>query len=346
MDKNMIKPKVSVIMPVYNSEKYLREAIESILNQTYPNFEFIIIDDGSTDNSYKIAKSYKDSRIKIFRHKKNKGIVDSLNEGIKKSTGKYIIRMDSDDISMSKRIKTQVLFMEKNLNVGVCGSWIKVFGAKNYTWKTEVLDKHIRVKLFFESAIAHPSACIRKLVLDKYSLVYQKKYEYVEDYMLWLELSKVSQLANISQTLLKYRLHSSQIGSKKSTNQNTKLKIIRKYLLHQFINKPTTKQTAFHNQSMSWNIMKNIQELNQTKTWYEKLLLVNKKKNIYDNNLFIKLLAEKWIGKCYLSKDLGRSRYFHALNSSVLFTPSLKKYIEIKTSSIKQYLIATQKRFI
>jgi len=115
--------KVSIVMSVYNAQKYLDEAIESILNQTYSNFEFIIINDGSTDKSLEIIENYakKDSRI-IVINRENKGLIYSLNEGIRKANGKYIARMDADDISLPQRLEKQVEFMEKNKNIGICGT--------------------------------------------------------------------------------------------------------------------------------------------------------------------------------------------------------------------------------
>ncbi len=107
-----IKPLVSVIFPIYNSDKFLRESLESLLNQTYQNFEIIAINDGSQDRSRKIILSYKDSRIKYYEHKKNLGLVNTLNEGIKLSRGKYLARMDADDISLPQRFEKQVAYLD------------------------------------------------------------------------------------------------------------------------------------------------------------------------------------------------------------------------------------------
>ena len=121
-------PKISVIMPAYNAEQYISEAIESILGQTFADFEFIIIDDGSSDSTSGIIASYKDSRIRYFRNEKNLGIVGALNRGLALAAGEYIARMDADDISLPERFQTQCAYMEKHPDVGVCGTAIKVFG--------------------------------------------------------------------------------------------------------------------------------------------------------------------------------------------------------------------------
>ena len=128
----MPKPEVSVITPAYNCEKYIKKAIESILNQSYKDFEYIIIDDNSTDKTWKIIKSFanKDTRIKAYINKRNLGIPLNRNRGIKLARGKYIVWQDADDISKKHRIKKLYEFMENNKEVGICGSYIQFFSGK------------------------------------------------------------------------------------------------------------------------------------------------------------------------------------------------------------------------
>ena len=175
-------PLVSVVMPVYNAQKYLNKAIDSILAQTYKDFEFIIINDGSTDNSLQIIKKYqkKDKRI-IVKNKKNKGIVAALNDGIKLSRGKYLARMDADDISLPSRFEVQVNFMEKNSKIGVCGTWVEVFGEinKNYLLKFPINNELLKIRLLFSVPFAHPSIMMRRDLVVQYNLQYNKKYDLV-----------------------------------------------------------------------------------------------------------------------------------------------------------------------
>ena len=120
-----MSPKVTVLMPVYNAEKYLIEAIRSILTQSFMDYELLIINDGSTDDSLKIIKSFSDKRIRLVQNERNIGQANSLNKGIKLARGEYIVRMDADDISLSERIKKQVKFMDANPEIGISGTWIK-----------------------------------------------------------------------------------------------------------------------------------------------------------------------------------------------------------------------------
>ena len=120
---------VSVILPVFNGEKFLTESINSILNQSFKKFELIVINDGSTDNSYEYIKKFKDTRLSVINNDKNIGLSNSLNKGILVAKGKYIARMDQDDISLPDRLKKQVAFMDDNPGIGVCGTWLQTFGG-------------------------------------------------------------------------------------------------------------------------------------------------------------------------------------------------------------------------
>lgn len=206
-------PVVSVIMPVYNAETYVAEAIESILHQTFSDLEFIIIDDGSSDDSIKLIEQYTDPRIKFSRHEQNVNLVGTLNEGIALSRGKYIARMDADDISDPERLKKQVDFLESNPEIGAVGTWATTINHP--VWDHlhyYVSDEEIRIHMIEQIPFAHPTVMIRKEVLETHDLKYDQ--EFLEDYRLWFELSKVTQLANIAEYLLNYRFHEKQFSKR------------------------------------------------------------------------------------------------------------------------------------
>lgn len=202
----MKKPKVSVLMPAYNSEKYISEAIESILNQTYKDFEFIIINDGSTDKTANIIKEYagKDKRIKFINHKKNTGISKTRNDLLKMAKGEYLAYLDSDDIAINTRLKKQVKFLEKHTDIGVVGGSFQCFGEVN------VIVKHPEKITFFsllqQCCIANPTVLIRKSVLTKNNITYNQDYKTSEDYELWSRLVLVTKIQNIPDVLTKYRV--------------------------------------------------------------------------------------------------------------------------------------------
>lgn len=204
-------PKISVVMPVYNGEKYLREAINSVLNQTFKDFDFYIIDDGSTDNTEKLVKSYSDPRIIYLKNDENRGIVYSLNRGIDISTGEYIARMDADDISQIKRFEVQVEYMDEHKNVAVIGSAIRVFGEgiQSYTWQFPTTPAQAKADMLFNSSLVHPSVMIRRAALIRYGLKYEE-YTGLEDYVLFWRLAQHNDIVSHPDVLLQYRKHPAQ----------------------------------------------------------------------------------------------------------------------------------------
>ena len=219
-------------MPVYNGEEYLKEAIDSILSQTFSDFELIIINDCSKDNTVNIVKEYNDERIILINNDVNLGIAKTLNKGIDLARGKYIARMDADDICYSHRFETQYNFMEKNLDIGMCGSSVQIF-TENSTNLHECPTSHdeIRVLQIFNTAFAHPTVMIRRSILEKYNLKYNDFYEGMEDYELWIRMSEVTKLANIKDVLLKYRSHPKQATKKINKLQRERMKLLRKKTL-------------------------------------------------------------------------------------------------------------------
>ena len=219
----MNKPQISVLMPVYNGEKFLREAIESILNQTYKDFEFLIINDGSTDRTREIIFSYNDSRIRYIENERNLKLIASLNKGLDLARGKYIARMDADDISMPDRLQKQFDFLELNPEVGLCGSRCKNISDTHDPIFPET-NEQIRFRLFFSNHFAHPTVCMRKSVLDANNLRYEYKYIHAEDYGLWLKMMKYTKLAILQEFLVLRHEHPEQLSNIHSEEQNATLK--------------------------------------------------------------------------------------------------------------------------
>ena len=211
-----LPPLVSVVMPVYNGEPFLVEAVESILAQSLQDFEFIIIDDGSTDRTPSILEHYRqsDQRVLILTHSKNQGIVAALNLGLDNARGKYLARMDADDISLPLRLEQQVDFLEANPEIGLLGCGLRVIdregnaiGSLHYPQD----DLSIRWTSLFESPFAHPAIVARSDLIRKNGLRYDPYFERVEDYPLWLEMLKYTCGANLPEELLLYRLHTQGI---------------------------------------------------------------------------------------------------------------------------------------
>jgi glycosyltransferase involved in cell wall biosynthesis len=198
-------PTVSVILPVYNAERHLAQAIESILEQTYQDFEFLIINDGSTDRSQEILESYAlaDQRVRVFA-RPNLGLVRTLNEGLGRARGEYIARMDADDVSRPERFRMQVEFLDANprcVVVGTSFTLIDDAGQELTTWHCFISDRAIRHALPAEGCIPHPTAMFRKTpVLNVGG--YNEDYPVSEDYDLWRRLAGIGELHNLPEPLL------------------------------------------------------------------------------------------------------------------------------------------------
>jgi glycosyltransferase involved in cell wall biosynthesis len=214
----MQQPLISVVMPVCNGEKFLSDSIESILNQSFSDFEFIIIENGSTDSSWQIIKSYSDPRIKAIRSS-IKQVGYNLNLGIMNSVGKYIARMDCDDISDIDRLRSQFEFLEKNSDIAVVGSAFQTFGTdvKEKIIQMPETDSLIRRKLPFRFCFCHPSVMFKREVVLNYGGYWN--FTSCEDLDLWLRLSRNANIkfANLHKVFLKYRIHPGQVKGKKET---------------------------------------------------------------------------------------------------------------------------------
>lgn len=212
---------VSIVMSTYNTPfEYLDSAIRSILDQTYKDLELIIVCDGIIEEYNYIKNNYKDQRIKLIFNSVNKGLPASLNEGIKNASGKYIIRMDSDDISLKDRIKIQVEFLEKNPKIQICGMYSKTFGdfekkVKGYMCK----PNEIEAKLLFTCCIVHPTVAIRRDFLVDNNIFYNEKFVCAQDYELWSRCSRNANIAIIPKYGLLYRVHEKQASQSKREKQ-------------------------------------------------------------------------------------------------------------------------------
>lgn len=230
-------PELTVIMPVYNGSKYLREAIDSILSQSYQNFEFLIIDDGSKDDSLEIVESYKkrDSRIKLIKNIKNMGIVSSLNTGLEQSKGEFIARMDADDISEINRFSIQLDVLKK-FNADICGCHWKVINENGKTLSANLvpLDNYSFTTYLANGIVpfAHGSVIIRKKFLLLNDLKYLKN-KYAEDYFLWSEFYKNNGIfINCDDFLFKYRDYGLSLSKIKFKENLLENKLIRNIFIN------------------------------------------------------------------------------------------------------------------
>jgi glycosyltransferase involved in cell wall biosynthesis len=302
----MIDPRVTVLMSVYNGEQYLREAIDSILSQTFTDFEFIIVNDGSTDHSVTIIESYKDPRIHLIHNEVRPGLPVALNRGIELARGEYIARMDSDDISVPSRLEKQVAFMDANPEIGVSGTWIKYFGGEEKIVRLPTDPELIRCNLFFgRNYLAHPSIILRKKDLINHNLLYDPLIVYSQDADLWNRCGSFFLLSNLPEVLLKYRVKNGWSEEKKKKSVDYYKRLTQKNLIRLGI-PASEEELAIHALYIRFGeFKKNNFTVDQIEQWLKKLSGFNSEKKYYNEQIFSDLLRDHWFNVCYVSTKLG-----------------------------------------
>lgn len=227
-------PKVTVLMPVYNGQKYLKEAIVSVLSQTYVDFEFLILNDGSTDRSDSIIRSFKDSRIRYIRYKKNLGFSPILNKGLTLARGTYIARMDCDDLCAPTRLEKQVEFLEHNPDYGVVGA---LFGLIDKNREIHDMggvklleNEDLKIGLLFGNIFCHGETMLRKSVLKAHHFTYDRRYTPCEDYDLWVRMSRVTKFKTLPEVLYFYMVHAAGMSGMQSQKMKDEVHAISKKL--------------------------------------------------------------------------------------------------------------------
>ena len=294
-----MKPLISVIMSTLNTpEDYLKVSIDSILKQTYKNFEFIIIVDGGNDD--KIIEKISDDRIKTIKHQKSIGLTKSLNEAIKISKGKYIARMDSDDISLENRFKYQIEYMERNNDIDITSMFYKEIG-KNDKIVREVFFRpdEVKCKLFFTNVIAHPSVMIRKSFLDKNNFLYDESFIYSQDFEMWTKCANSGKISIIPKFGLYYRIHDKQISTEKANKQ---LELYNSVLIRNL------SELNINKEKLKYLLMLNGKEKVSNKGELKKFinLAINENKNVkkYEFKIFKEILNVYYDIACIKSHEV------------------------------------------
>lgn len=269
-------------MPVYNGEEHLAEAIDSILAQTFSTFEFIIIDDASTDRTPCILRQYaeKDSRIRIITNEMNKKIAVSLNSGIAEARSPLVARMDADDWSAPERLEKQFTFMQAKPEVGICGTWLETYEAGDI-WKWPSTDEGIRAHMLFNSPIAHPTAMIRRDLLVNLGC-YALDMPPAEDYDLWERFSRLNVVfANIPEVLLHYRWYPQKDRSAYKDAQVRRADVVRLRQIQRLGLEPDERERLAHSMLSGAREPTCLGDVWLVTQWVKKLLAANAQKEVY-----------------------------------------------------------------
>lgn len=336
----MQNPAVSVLMPVHNGEHYLKEAVESILAQTFADFEFLIIDDGSTDRSRQIVESFSDPRIVLVANAENRGTVHVLNQGIALARGRYIARMDADDISLPERLERQVRFMNEHPDIGVSGTGMRLIkNGKLRNIRTHAAsDQELKIQLLFSPCFFHPTVIIRAELAKAHP--YPDNLVYTQDYNYWTKLAPLTSFANLGEVLLHFREHEGQISTRKADMQVSNARALRTEYLRRLVGEVSPEKLAIHH-AIAEN--RNDIDLEKAKTWLEELVGTNDETGMFDAEIFRKEMARRWWLVCRKNTRHGRTtlRVYRSSFLQPLYRPDAIKYLKFwlrcQTTSNRQH---------
>jgi len=289
-------PKVSVLMPVYNGEKYIGQAIDSILSQSFRDFELVVVDDGSTDMSAEIVGSYSDKRVRYVANPTNLGLAGARNRAIEVSNGDYLAWLDCDDISLPDRLLKQVALLDEYPNVGLCGTWVRTLGLESeQVWQYPSAPGFVRARMLFDDPVATSAAMVRRSCLAADELRFDTRFPPAEDYDLWERISRTNGVCNISEVLTLYRIHPNQISTIKREQQRKAVWEIQSRLLQQLYVEPSEEEKFLHLEiGVGWHFAADVVSLDLTEGWLKKLAGANDKTAVFPREGFRGVLAERW----------------------------------------------------
>lgn len=271
---NQNKELVSIIMSVYNGADFIEETINSILKQNYSEFELIIVDDCSTDDTWNILNAFTDKRIIILRNEKNMHLAFSLNRAIKASQGKYVARMDGDDICEPDRFVKQVEYLRSHPDIAVLGGYAQQFGSSTVLMKFPIEHEEIKVELLFTNPMSHPAVMFRSTLIDSW---YDSRIIAAQDYELWSRLIWKVQFHNLPTTLIKYRIHDKQTRNLLGVSQKQGAFIAHKNMLD-MIGNYTDADAALLTDAGNRNLGKSVDALKSIASLYKKIYADAEKK--------------------------------------------------------------------
>ncbi len=317
--------KVSVVMPVFNGERYLRDAIDSILFQTFRDFELLLINDGSTDLSASIIAAYKDRRIRVFKNDETQGLATVRNRGIDEARGEYIAWLDCDDVSAPTRLERQVTLLDSNESVSACGTWVRTIGdAPGDEWRYPTDSNFLRCRMIFDDPLATSSVMLRKEVLSAGALRFDSNYPPAEDYELWERLSHNWDITNVPEVLTYYRVHKKQTSAGQIEKQRSSVWRIQQRQINALNILPTEEEKLLHLKiGVQWQFDGNKEFVDASRQWLHKLAQQNHRVKAYPEPAFSEVLAERWLYVCSAAAERGLSAW------PILWKPPRSKYVDL-----------------
>ena len=261
-------------MPTYNVAPYVKEAIESVLTQTYTDFELLVIDDCSTDNTVDVVRTINDSRIRIVQNEKNVGLAENLNRGLDLIDTEYFARMDGDDIALPQWLQREVEYLDSHPEVGICGGGGQRFGTSQSIIRFPEEHADIAANMLFECTTIVPT--VRMDVVRRNNLRYRSDAFPAEDYRFWADCLRVTQLHNIADVLFRYRMHTTQICTSRREEQQLKVAEVRRYMLEWLSEDFTEEEKQYHTGTFMSPTIFSKQDYDNRRSFGDKLVALNR----------------------------------------------------------------------
>ncbi|MCX6197822.1 MAG: glycosyltransferase family A protein [Bacteroidetes bacterium] len=325
-------PSITVLMPVYNAEKYLREAIDSILQQTFTDFEFLIINDGSTDRSEEIILTYTDPRIRYEKNEQNIKLIATLNKGFELVTTKYVVRADADDINSLNRLELQYKFMEQHPDVGLSGTAYESFGEGKLPAVVRYAPDHNTIcwKHFYQIHLSHGTSIFRMSVVRKHNLFFDAAFAHAEDYELFTRFSRVSRLANLQQVLYKVRHHEHEVSRLFSNVQKENSFRVKQRQFQAMGFMATTKEIELFGKIAQHEYEKSEGFIADARSLLERLVEANRKTAFVEITFFNKHIGQFWFNVAYNCSSVGLFAWKEFFASPLHKNISLDAFARIK----------------
>jgi glycosyltransferase involved in cell wall biosynthesis len=300
-------PRVTVVIPVFNAERYLRDAMDSILAQTFTDFELLVIDDGSTDRSAEVARSYEDGRVRVLASPVNAGLAAVRNRGIEEARGELLAWLDADDVSLPTRLAEQVRAMDDEPALALCGTWVRTLGgAREDEWRYPTDPDFLRCRLLFDGPFATSSMMMRRSALERLAVRFDAEFPPAEDYEVWERLSREYPLRNLPVVLTRYRVHANQTSMLKAAQHRAAIwRVQHRMLAGLGIAADPREQQLHLDIGFGWRFEGSRASVAAAQAWLEKLAAANGRLARFPEPAFQRVLAERWLAVCQSAAAQG-----------------------------------------
>lgn len=296
----MVSPRVTVLMSVYNGEQYVREAVQSILNQTFTDFEFLIFEDASTDCSRGVLRQIVDPRIRLVENPENLGLTRNLVRGMEMARGDFVARMDADDIAVPHRLEVQFKYMARNPEIGLLGSAVTFFDGSGWEFVAHQPEEHEHIKcaLLFGYTLMHPTVMMRRHEFTRHRLNYDVSFPVSQDHDLWVRASRVTRLANLHESLVRMREHAGKIGFSRKRHQHQLSDTIRRRQFGELSVTVDDRRLALFRALDDATHRWTWEALGQVDAILMQLIAANEAVQIFDGNVLQAASADRFRGAC------------------------------------------------